>query len=1172
MVKSKKASSPHSAVTSMPSSQEVALRVASCNLRADLCLETFDPTLHIMIEFLKSHPIHKPLTKSVKFPLSIIHMAYCTAVYNSKEEYIEFNISKDHTTKLCKAEFLKAIGLPESKEKKTLYEPTNEELFDVFDQMGYLPPRLEMTPNFKKGKLPAMWQFLVHIILRCLTGKTGGTDTLSRVLLVFLFGLYTGKEVDFGTTIWKDFASYVFPKKKDIPCARFWALALQRGYKKLKFPLPEGDEMFSPRALSRYAIPDQSEFGKVARLPEAMLQFIEKNSKVLIRHIKETGPPEPERPTQSSQHTPSPTKQKKNALKVKKTTGKRKGEAIPAPQAKRKPPKSIPTSQKVNDVEKRSTVGSQSPISSSSQEDNVSQKHWDITHTQPLYSHNDNGGVEKSQDHPPGTHSHIKDQGPRGRPAHRSLQNGGFGAANGEAEVRTSENESVRQTREQSERKMLSEAESKKEKERKELVRMLWEEQQKREEEEWARTSAKLLEQAMSLGAFTNTGEEYAEDMEEELMFTMDDGLIQDSESPSITEPVKPCNSKVFLGTSDTESEHIEEVPNGEINTLPTKWKKKKSKSISRVGYNSLNQKLSEVLEAVKNIPQSEEEFVSKEEFGEMQKIVTSLAQSVPNLEAREETLWESIVNSTVDALRDMEQKRNADTFKYLDQMDEMEKTVKEIQQSYDDLTNTMGHQHGDEIVRISEQLCDYRNKNIILQAVLVKVMQFAQQLPRPCNVRFDEVHFAMQKVQNSVDILPKTLCNDELSKQVQQSFLKVFELIEDLKGSRVEDEAGFSSTKWGEDNNVVITETSEETHPPPPPQIDEVSKPRPPSKITIPETSLLKTFPVSEEEKKQTELEHELLAKQIPEDQQHALSPLVYVIRQLRDNELVPKQTTAPHSSDEYQWDIPMSPYARYYSVFPPLHPHLSREMQIPIELNRLEEFFKAHAQPPKDVWSLRRIIRVVGCKKKSFQKEDYFSFEVMRSDNKKYFFSEADFPNLNPNDLYVIAKHFQTKLLTHQPSRFPFLQIQRFLRSLTYDLGSIDAERFDSFVDNPPEEMNQYLEGIENRHRGPTEDPELGIIFSNEKDSPRLFFRLKQKHRCTTEFLEKMINLTLRPREKQDLNMNVFFALKTLGLLRSEDIEHDILPKKPQHYVLLTNYCMDVIDKEKLQRIIMF
>ncbi|CAH1424597.1 unnamed protein product [Lactuca virosa] len=928
MVKSKKASSPHSAVTSMPSSQEVALRVASCNLRADLGLEKFDPTLHIMIEFLKSHPIHKPLTKSVKFPLSIIHMAYCTAVYNSKEDYIEFNINKDHTTKLCKVEFLKAIGLPESTEKRTLYEPTNEELFDVFDQMGYLPPRLEMTPNFKKGKLPAMWQFLGHIILRCLTGKTGGTDTLSRALLVFLFGLYTGKEVDFGTTIWKDFASYVFPKKKDIPCARFWALALQRGYKKLKFPLPEGDEMFSPRALLRYSIPDQSEFGKVARLPEAMLQYIEKNSKVLIRHIEETVPPQLGHPIKSSQpvrptegHTSSPTKQKKNGVKVKKTT-KRKGETIPAPQAKRKPPKSIPTSQKVKDVEKRSTVGSQSPISSSSQE------YWDITHTQPPSSQKEDGGVEKSQDQPPGTHSHIKDQGPQGRPTHRSLQTGGFGASNGEAEVRTSENESVRQTREQSERRMLRKAEAKKEEERKELVRMLWEEQQKREEEEWARTSAKLLEQAMSLGPSTNIGEEYAEDMEEDLMFTIDDGLIQDSESPSITEPVKPCNSKVFLGTSETESEHIKDVPKGETNTLPTttvgtstpcrrtKWKKKKSKSISRVGYNSLNQKLSEVLEAVKNIPQSEEEFISKEEFGEMQKIVTSLAQSVPILEAREETLWESIINSTADALREIEQKRTADTFKYLDLMDEMEKMVKEIQQSYDDLSNTMGLQHGHVIVRISEQLCDYRNKNIILQAVLVKVMQSAQQLPRPCNVRFDEVLFAMQKVQSSVDVLPKTLCNDELSKQVQQSFLKVFELIDDLKGSRVEDEAGFSSTKWGEDNNVVITETSEETHPPPPPQADEVSKPQPPSKISIPpisfiippaqiapefiettkipltdkvkmpfevpEMSLLKTFPVSKEGKKQTELEHELLAKQIHEDQQHALSPLIYVSSRL--------------------------------------------------------------------------------------------------------------------------------------------------------------------------------------------------------------------------------------------------------------------------------------------------
>ncbi|KAL7588440.1 hypothetical protein Lser_V15G36251 [Lactuca serriola] len=1233
-----------------PSSQEVAMHVGSCNLKADLDLEKFDSMLHIMIEFLKSHPIHEPLTKSIEFPLSIIHKAYSTAVYNSEEEYIEFNINKDKTTKLYKVEFLEAIGLPETKEKKTLYEPTNEELFDIFDQMGYLPPKLESSSNFRKGKLPGLWHFLFHIILRCLSGRVAGIDMLSRQLLVLICGMYTGNEVDFGTTIWNDFTSYVFPKKKAIPCARFWALALQKVYNKLKIPIPKEEEMFTPRVLSRHTIPNQSAFGKVTRLPEAMLQYIEKNSKVLIRHIKETDPPEAECPTQSSQHTSSPTKQKKKALKVKKTTGKRKGETIPSPQAKRQSTKS----HKVKDVEKRSIVGSQSSTSSSSQEDDVSQKYWNITHTQPPSSQKEDVGVEKSHEQPPG-------QEP-----------------NGVAEVRTSESESVRQTqddsmretrdeqerqseraenegntqktkeelmklkaeeegrrirkelmkrvvkkskrkedelkaekkREQEEREKnkalinndeiiqgleknaseeeqiatkqlqlvlseLREAEEKKEEERKESVGMLLEEQQKREEEERVPTTDKLIELAIhceeSLEPFTKTGIESAQDMEKDFVFTADDGLIQDSDSNSFMETLKPSKSTIFLATSETESQ---EVPKGETNTLPTttvrrtKLKKKKSKYISRVEFNSLNQKLSEVLELVNKIPPSKDKFVSKEKFVEMQKVVTSLAQRVPNLETREKMLRESVVKSTADAMKKMEQKRTDDTFKYLDRMDDMLKMVKEIQQSYDDLTNTVGHQHGDEIVRLNEQLCDYRNKNIILQAVLVKVIQSAQQLLRPRNVRFDEILFAIQKIQNSVDVLPKTLSNEELSKQVPQSFQKVFDLIENLKGSKSVDEAG-------EDENVVITETS------PSPKIDEVSRRQPPPKTTIPPPSpptsfvmpptqlalmfpethkasikgkgkrplevpevsrnQMKTFRVSEEEKKQQDLENELLAKQKHEvaaahffqansskEEQHTLSPLVYVIRQLKDDELMPKQTTAPPSSDEYQWDIPMSPNARYYSVFQPLHPHLSRETQIPIEMNRLEEFFKAHAQPPKDVWSLRRIIRVLGYKKRSFQKEEYFGFEVVRSDNKKYFFSEADFPNLNPNDLYVIAKHFQTKLLTHQPSRFPFLQIQRFLRSLTYDLGSIDAERFDSFVDNPPEEMNQELEGIENRHRGPTEDPELGIIFSNEKGSLKLFFRLKQKHRCKTEFLEKMINLTLRSNASAALKVKIIEELE--------------------------------------------
>ena len=114
----------------------------------------------------------------------------------------------------------------------------------------------------------------------------------------------------------------------------------------------------------------------------------------------------------------------------------------------------------------------------------------------------------------------------------------------------------------------------------------------------------------------------------------------------------------------------------------------------------------------------------------------------------------------------------------------------------------------------------------------MVKVIQSAQQLLRPRNVRFDEILFAIQKIQNFLDVLPKTLSNEELSKQVPQSFQKVFDLIENLKGSKSMDEAGYSSIKRGEDENVVITETS------PSPKIDEVSRPRPPPKTTIPPSS----------------------------------------------------------------------------------------------------------------------------------------------------------------------------------------------------------------------------------------------------------------------------------------------------------------------------------------------
>ncbi|KAI3517338.1 hypothetical protein L1887_16552 [Cichorium endivia] len=772
MVKSKQASSSHSAEATTYC-QEVALRVASCNLQLDLDLLKFDPALHVMIKFLKNHPLQKPLTKSTAFPLSIIHKAYSTAVYNSKEEYIKFDINEDKITELSKDVFLKAIGLPKSKGQKTFYEPTNKELFDVLDQMGYLPPRLETTPSFKKTKLPAMWQFLVHLFVRCLSGKTGGTDTINRPFLVLLFGIYTGKEVDFGTTIWNDFASYVFPKKKEIPCARFWALALRWMYTKLKVPLPEGEKMFIPRIISRYSIPDQSDFREVANLPEAMLQYIDENSEVLITHTEETGPSDVKKNTEG--HTSDVTCTKKIDSKVEKTTGlgtKRKCETSLTPRAKRRLTQSISTSQKVKNIEKRPIVGSQTIT-----ELFLKMSKWKEDEL--------NAKKQREQEEREKNEARISNDEIREEFKNKAAQ---------KEQLATMR---VTQTLSGS-----TETEAKKGKKR-----ILREEQQKREEEEMVRTAVKLLEQAMSAGPFKKTGEEFVEPMEEDFVFSTDEGITQDSESPPIMESVNPSKSKVFFGTSETESEHIKETgaSTPRIHTKGKKKKKKKnSKYVSRVEFDSLNKKLSEVLEAVKKIPPSKEKFVSKDDFGEIQKIVTSLSQT------REKTIPESIVNSIEVSLKDMERKRTDDTLKYLDKMDVMVKMVKEIQQSY-----------------------------------------------------------------------------DELSKQVQQSFLKVSDLIHDLKGQRFADEAGPSSTKGGEDED---------------------------------------------------------------DDMEIIETPWVNVNRELRDDELVPKQTTSSPSSDEYQWDIPMSPKARYYSVFQPLHPHLSREMQIPIELNRLETFYTAHGQPSKN------------------------------------------------------------------------------------------------------------------------------------------------------------------------------------------------------------------------------
>ena len=107
--------------------------------------------------------------------------------------------------------------------------PDDEDLSSFIEDIGYedSPPSLG---DLKKAKFLAPWHMAVHFVLRCLSGKTGGTDVIVKDLLRLLWGVYCEKNIDFGGILWNDFRQYVVAKKTEVPSARFWSVILNKIY------------------------------------------------------------------------------------------------------------------------------------------------------------------------------------------------------------------------------------------------------------------------------------------------------------------------------------------------------------------------------------------------------------------------------------------------------------------------------------------------------------------------------------------------------------------------------------------------------------------------------------------------------------------------------------------------------------------------------------------------------------------------------------------------------------------------------------------------------------------------------------------------------------------------------------------------------------------------------
>ena len=110
------------------------------------------------------------------------------AGYDTDVDTLSLKLINGDDSLLTKDIFVSALGGHQNIPKlPPVYElfPTDAQLSTFLEEIGYD----EYSPNMgdiKKAKFPAAWHMAVHFVLRCLSGKTGGTDAIVKDLLRML--------------------------------------------------------------------------------------------------------------------------------------------------------------------------------------------------------------------------------------------------------------------------------------------------------------------------------------------------------------------------------------------------------------------------------------------------------------------------------------------------------------------------------------------------------------------------------------------------------------------------------------------------------------------------------------------------------------------------------------------------------------------------------------------------------------------------------------------------------------------------------------------------------------------------------------------------------------------------------------------------------------------------
>lgn len=99
---------------------------------------------------------------------------------SKRDQNLTVTLENDIEVTLDKKVFASALDFPYHGPAKVYFDPPSQaDYITIMYRMGY-EYSMDSISQFRKGYLSPLWHCIVHLCIRSLTGKTGGTDQISK--------------------------------------------------------------------------------------------------------------------------------------------------------------------------------------------------------------------------------------------------------------------------------------------------------------------------------------------------------------------------------------------------------------------------------------------------------------------------------------------------------------------------------------------------------------------------------------------------------------------------------------------------------------------------------------------------------------------------------------------------------------------------------------------------------------------------------------------------------------------------------------------------------------------------------------------------------------------------------------------------------------------------------